>query len=259
LPGEIIAAFLWAQLENAERITERRLALWQHYHQLLAPLEMQGKLRRPIMAEGCQGNGHMYYVLLAPDVDRRFILEEFNRREITCVFHYVPLHLSPAGRRFARTHGSLAVTGDLSAGLLRLPLWIGLEENEQIRVVETLTSALTRLAESRPHTLPPKALPPGNSSEPARRRMDDCFLSCVPPGIPNGDLDETDPPVVTADCATVPTLLHTAVLPAGVDHFIHGSTIVSFGDPVAVRSGDILCDPWRVSSIIMRPSFYQQR
>src|SRR6266404_3252476 len=94
LPGEIIAAFLWAQLEDADRITQRRLALWQNYHRLLGPLEMQGKLWRPIIAEGCEANGHIYYVLLAPDVDRRLILEEFKRSDITSVFHYVPLHSS---------------------------------------------------------------------------------------------------------------------------------------------------------------------
>jgi dTDP-4-amino-4,6-dideoxygalactose transaminase len=159
LPGEIIAAFLWAQLEDADRITKRRLALWQRYHQLLVPLEMQGKLRRPIIPEDCEANGHMYYVLLAPNVDRRLILEELKHSGITCVFHYVPLHLSPAGRRFARIHGSLAVTENLSARLLRLPLWIGLEDNEQMRVVETLTAALARFAAPQQHTSPPKALP----------------------------------------------------------------------------------------------------
>jgi dTDP-4-amino-4,6-dideoxygalactose transaminase len=215
LPGEIIAAFLWAQLEEAERITERRLALWQHYHQLLYLLEMQGKLRRPIIAEGCQANGHMYYVLLAPDVNRRFILEEFNRSEITSVFHYVPLHLSPAGRRFARTHGSLAMTEDLSARLLRLPLWIGLEENEQIRVVETLTSALARLAESRPHTLRLKAPPPRKSLRTSQTKNGRLLPVMLPLGIPTGDLDEPNPPgddVATVDFCPVGRRPSSAVL-----------------------------------------------
>jgi dTDP-4-amino-4,6-dideoxygalactose transaminase len=176
LPGELIAAFLWAQLEDAERITKRRLVLWQRYHQFLAPLEMQGKLRRPIIAEGCEANGHMYYVLLPPNVDRRLILEELKRRGIACVFHYVPLHSSPAGRRFARIHGSLAVTENLSARLLRLPLWIGLEENEQMRVVETLTGALARFAASQQRASPPKAIPPRKS----RRTKNGRWLLVMP-------------------------------------------------------------------------------
>jgi dTDP-4-amino-4,6-dideoxygalactose transaminase len=146
LPGDIIAAFLCAQLEDADRITKHRIALWQSYHQLIAPLELEGKLRRPIIAEGCEANGHLYYVLLAPGVDRRLILERFKRSNIISVFHYVPLHSSPAGKRFARTHGSLAVTEDLSTRVLRLPLWIGMQQDDQIRVVETLTCALDHFA-----------------------------------------------------------------------------------------------------------------
>ena len=146
LPGEIVAAFLWAQLEEAESITDRRLALWRGYHRLLSPLEAQGWLRRPIIAEGCEANAHMYYVLLAPGVDRHAILEEFKRSEITALFHYVPLHSSPGGRRFGRAHGSLAVTEDISERVVRLPLWAGLEEHDQMRVAETLRRALAHSA-----------------------------------------------------------------------------------------------------------------
>ena len=142
LPGEIIAAFLWAQLEDADNITQRRLALWQAYHRLLAPLEAEGRLRRPIIGDGCEINGHMYYVLLAPNTNRQHVLDEFKRSDITSVFHYVPLHSSPAGQRFARVHGSLGVTEDLSERLIRLPLWVGLQEKDQIRTVETLSRAL---------------------------------------------------------------------------------------------------------------------
>jgi len=146
LPGEIIAAFLWAQLEEADKITQRRLALWHTYHLLLEPLEAQGLIRRPIIGDGCEPNGHMYYILLAPNIDRNLVLEEFKRSDITAVFHYVPLHLSPAGQRFARTHGSLVKTEDLSVRLIRLPLWVGLQEAGQLRVLETLTRALGRPA-----------------------------------------------------------------------------------------------------------------
>lgn len=138
LPGELIAAFLWAQLEEADRITSERLASWQRYHEALEPLENKGVLRRPIVPEGCEHNAHMYYVLLAPEFDRQKVLNEFKRNEISSVFHYVPLHSSPAGLRYGRAYGDLDVTIKQSSRLVRLPLWVGLSEQQQDRVVEVL-------------------------------------------------------------------------------------------------------------------------
>jgi dTDP-4-amino-4,6-dideoxygalactose transaminase len=139
LPGELIAAFLWAQLEEADRITQARLASWDRYHKLLEPLESRGILRRPIIPEECQHNAHMYYVLLAPDIDRQVVLDKFKSQEISSVFHYVPLHSSPAGQRYGRTHGDLEVTNYQSERLVRLPLWVGITEEQQLRVVEILS------------------------------------------------------------------------------------------------------------------------
>lgn len=139
LPGELIAAFLWAQLEEADRITQARLASWDRYHKLLEPLESRGILRRPIIPEECQHNAHMYYVLLAPDIDRQVVLDKFKSQEISSVFHYVPLHSSPAGQRYGRTHGDLEVTNYQSERLIRLPLWVGITEQQQLRVVEILS------------------------------------------------------------------------------------------------------------------------
>ena len=144
LPGELIAAFLWGQLEQAQAITDRRLVSWECYHSSLAPLEAKGLLRRPVIPEGCQHNAHMYYVLLAQGIDRDFVLGELRRGDIVSVFHYVPLHSSPAGRRYGRSHGSLAVTDRQSERLIRLPLWIGLTESQQARVVAALAAALQR-------------------------------------------------------------------------------------------------------------------
>ncbi|WP_431323483.1 dTDP-4-amino-4,6-dideoxygalactose transaminase [Rhizobium sp. YTU87027] len=138
LPGELIAAFLWAQLEEAETITRQRLASWQRYHDLLKPLEASGLLRRPIVPEECRQNGHMYYVLLNPDIDRERLLARFRHENIGAVFHYVPLHSSPAGMRYGRVHGSMAVTDRQSACLIRLPLWVGLTSEQQSRVLELL-------------------------------------------------------------------------------------------------------------------------
>ena len=142
LPGELIAAFLWAQLEEADRITKERLASWQRYHELLEPLEAKGILRRPIVPQECSHNAHMYYVLLAPEIERQKVLDEFKRNDIWSVFHYVPLHSSPAGMRYGRTHGGLGVTNRQSERLVRLPLWIGLSTEQQDRVVNVLRYAV---------------------------------------------------------------------------------------------------------------------
>jgi dTDP-4-amino-4,6-dideoxygalactose transaminase len=144
LPSDIIAAFLWAQLEEAQRITRERMTIWQRYHETLAPLEHHGLLRRPIVPAECQHNGHLYYILLPPEVDRQSVLDELKRNGIYAVFHYIPLHSSPAGMRFGRTQGDLSLTTSLSQRLLRLPMWIGLSEAQQQRVCGVLSAILRR-------------------------------------------------------------------------------------------------------------------
>ncbi|TGC29252.1 dTDP-4-amino-4,6-dideoxygalactose transaminase [Pseudomonas citronellolis] len=142
LPGELIAAFLWAQLDEAERITEERLACWELYHQLLEPLEKEGLLRRPVVPADCQHNAHMYYVLLDSAASREQLLDDLKRQGIGAVFHYVPLHASPAGERYGRVHDSMAVTERQSERLVRLPLWLGISEAEQNQVVEQIKISL---------------------------------------------------------------------------------------------------------------------
>jgi len=142
LPGDATAAFLWAQLEQAQEITARRIALWRSYHEMLAPLEQEGLLRRPIVPADCQHNGHLYYVLLAPGIDRGRVLGELKARGVDAVFHYVPLHSSSAGRRFGRAEGRLHMTDDLAARLIRLPMWIGLSGAQQQRVCDVLGMTL---------------------------------------------------------------------------------------------------------------------
>ena len=143
LPGELIAAFLWAQLEEAERITHERLEIWHRYHLLLEPLEAKGLLRRPIVPPECQHNAHMYYVLLAPNIDRQTVLDELKRSDIFPVFHYVPLHSSPGGKRYGRVCGELEVTNRQSERLVRLPLWLGLSVEQQARVAGVLADAIS--------------------------------------------------------------------------------------------------------------------
>jgi dTDP-4-amino-4,6-dideoxygalactose transaminase len=142
LPNEMTAAFLWAQLEQAQRITSERLAIWRRYHDMLEPLEQRGLLRRPIVPADCQHNGHMYYILLAPEIDRQQVLGGLKQNGIGAVFHYVPLHSSPAGTRYGRAHGDLALTTSLSQRLVRLPMWVGLSETQQQRVCEVLAALL---------------------------------------------------------------------------------------------------------------------
>jgi dTDP-4-amino-4,6-dideoxygalactose transaminase len=141
LPGEIIAAFLWAQMEEVDTITRRRLAMWSTYHQWFADAERAGKLTRPFVPDHCVHNAHMYYVLL-PDLARRTaVMDKLKSLGVQTVFHYVPLHSAPAGRKFGRAHGELPVTDDVSDRLLRLPMWVGMEE-QQTEIIQAVLSAL---------------------------------------------------------------------------------------------------------------------
>jgi len=142
LPSEIMAAFLWAQMEKAESLTRQRLMIWDWYHKAFAELENQGKVRRPVIPAGCEHNAHMYYLLL-PDLRiRNLILEKLKSSGIYAVFHYVPLHSSPAGRKYGRAHGSLSQTEEISERLVRLPLWIGMTEDDFQQVAKAVYEAL---------------------------------------------------------------------------------------------------------------------
>lgn len=128
LPGEIIAAFLAAQLEQGKEITNRRLSIWNRYHAWAESFEIRGFLRRPIVPAHCEHNAHMYYVLLPDLAQRTAFIEHLSRSGVGAVFHYIPLHSSPAGVRYGRTHGDMSVTDEAGERLVRLPLWLGLEE-----------------------------------------------------------------------------------------------------------------------------------
>jgi dTDP-4-amino-4,6-dideoxygalactose transaminase len=127
LPSELTAAFLLAQLEDLEAITRRRLAIWDRYHAWAEPFERAGILRRPRMPGYCKHNGHMYYLLLRSLAHRQAFIAALKASDVMAVFHYVPLHSTPAGERFGRSNGPLQVTDDISDRLVRLPLWSGIE------------------------------------------------------------------------------------------------------------------------------------
>ncbi len=142
LPGEVVAAFLYAQMEEAEAIIKERLAIWKQYHEALAALEASGVLRRPIIPGGCQHNAHMYYILLASLETRTKLIASLKEQGMNAVFHYVPLHSSPAGKRYGRVSGTMINTESISDRLLRLPLWVGMDSDFTIKTLKALEKSL---------------------------------------------------------------------------------------------------------------------
>ena len=143
LPSELAAAFLWAQIEQADAITTRHLDLWHRYHAAFERLEAKGVLRRPVVPPHCKHNAHMYYVLTESLEARMRVIARLKARGIHAVFHYVPLHSAPAGRKFGRVSGSMQVTDSIADRIVRLPLWVGLSYDEIERIVEEVTAATT--------------------------------------------------------------------------------------------------------------------
>jgi dTDP-4-amino-4,6-dideoxygalactose transaminase len=143
LPSDIIAAFLWAQLEESGAINTRRRHMWARYQDAFADLERRGLARRPAVPRDAEHNAHSYFLLLPDLAARQDFMGALRRDGVATVFHYVPLHSSPAGRRLGRASGELRVTDSVSDRLVRLPLWIGLEE-QQDYVIDSCRRALER-------------------------------------------------------------------------------------------------------------------
>lgn len=141
LPSELISAFLLAQMDEADAITRRRIGIWDAYHRFLEQAERSRMIRRPVIPEACTHNAHMYYLLL-PDLDSRTrFISTLKKAGIVAVFHYVPLHSSPFGEKAARYQGDMSNTTNLSNRLVRLPLWIGLEDEHPL-VIEKVIEAV---------------------------------------------------------------------------------------------------------------------
>ncbi len=132
LPGELTAAFLYAQFQDADLITKKRLEIWNRYQEIFKDLEDRCKLRRPIVPEECDHNGHIFYLLLDKYYDRDKVLRKLNEKKISAVFHYQPLHSSPAGLRYSKTSSNLPITEDISERLIRLPIWIGFDYHQRV-------------------------------------------------------------------------------------------------------------------------------
>lgn len=143
--AEILAAFLYGQLEQMDAIAARRFEIYQHYAMHLKPLEEQGFLRLPRIPAGCQSNHHLFYVLTPDGPTRDALLAHLKSEGIHAVFHYVPLHTSPMGRTFGYKEGDLPVTEDLSARLVRLPMYYELTQHDQERVVVTLEKLFSEI------------------------------------------------------------------------------------------------------------------
>jgi dTDP-4-amino-4,6-dideoxygalactose transaminase len=140
IPSDLLAAFLFGQLEHMERITEKRKAIFGLYEALLAPLAGEGLIELPVVPDDCQSNYHMFYILLEDEKTRAALIEHLKKEGILAVFHYVPLHSSPMGRSLGGDAKPLPVTDGVSERLLRLPFYFELDEME-VRVVSDAIGA----------------------------------------------------------------------------------------------------------------------
>lgn len=145
LPGEIIAAFLYGQLEEAEAIQKLRQDVWNNYHRELESLEKAGLLQRPFIPPECEQNAHLYHIRLPQNMDRDSVLVKLKEKNIHAVFHYIPLHSSPAGKKFGRIASSMDVTDQTSNSLIRLPLYNDMTPDEQGYVISTLKDILSKM------------------------------------------------------------------------------------------------------------------
>ena len=142
VPSEICSAFLYAQLEMLETIAERRRTIYKRYRTLLKPLEAQGLLRLPHIPEDCESNYHLFYILLPDTETRDALMAHLKQNGIMAVFHYIPLHSSPMGKKFGYKEGDLPITEQLSGQLLRLPLYYEMTEEESQKVANKMKDFL---------------------------------------------------------------------------------------------------------------------
>ena len=138
LPSELNAAYLWAELEMADEINEDRLQSWNHYYNGLQDLAEKGNIELPVIPEGCVHNAHMFYIKAKDLEERTRLIAYMKENGIGCVFHYIPLHSAPAGRKFGRFHGEDQYTTKESERLMRLPMYYGLKPEDVEKVIETI-------------------------------------------------------------------------------------------------------------------------
>ncbi len=138
LPSELNAAYLWAQLEDAQKIYDDRMKSWNLYYEQLKPLEEEGKIELPVIPDGCVHNAHMFYIKTKDLEERSDLIFFLKGKQINSVFHYIPLHSSPAGKRLGVFHGEDKYTTKESERLVRLPMYYGLKAEEVECVAEAV-------------------------------------------------------------------------------------------------------------------------
>jgi dTDP-4-amino-4,6-dideoxygalactose transaminase len=136
LPSELVSAFLYAQMEQVDKIIEKRKRIFDHYNRMLRPLEEKGIIKLPYIDNECASNGHIFYIITNSLEERSRLITYMKETGVLAVFHYIPLHSSPAGIRYGRSSGDMGVTNNLSERLLRLPLYFEMSEEDVTSVVE---------------------------------------------------------------------------------------------------------------------------
>ena len=138
LPSELNAAYLWGQLEVADKINDDRLSVWNRYNKAFKPLAKDGKFELSVIPEGCVHNAHMFYLKCMNLEERTAFIDFMKSKEIGCVFHYIPLHSAPAGIKFGRFDGEDKFTTSESERLVRLPLWYGMSDEQVQSVIDNV-------------------------------------------------------------------------------------------------------------------------
>ncbi len=144
LPSDINAAYLWAELEQADKINDNRLATWNYYNENLKILEDEGYIQRPYIPEECKHNAHMYYIKAKDLEERTNLIKYLKENGVQAVFHYIPLHTAPAGIKYGRFNGEDKYTTKESDRLLRLPMYYNLQKDDAEKVVQTVKDFYTK-------------------------------------------------------------------------------------------------------------------
>ena len=139
---ELCAATISGQLTNLKKITSYRVSLWDRYYSAFKLLEDRGLITLPYVPDNCEHNGHMFFVILDDKIDRQSVIKKMAEKGIKVVSHYVPLHSSPGGLKYGRFFGSMEVTNRVSQKLIRLPMYYGLSEEDQLKVIESFVDAI---------------------------------------------------------------------------------------------------------------------
>lgn len=148
LPSDLLAAFLYAQLEAMDEIDKRRREIFDYYHRTLMPLANEGLLKLPTIPAEAQTNNHLFYIILEDEKTRNALMKHLKSNEIAAVFHYLPLHLSPVGQSMGYKEGQFPVTESISTRLLRLPFFYDLKQEEQAEVVKCINNFLGRSSDN---------------------------------------------------------------------------------------------------------------